>query len=93
MSAGYVPEQFYLRSADEMKARFAEVPEAVKNTLEVAEKCNLEIKFGENALSGVSSAGTFHARRLFAPAARGRIVPPLHDSREGGGKGICRHGH
>ena len=47
MGAGYVPEQFYLRSADEMKARFTEVPEAVKNTLEVAEKCNLEIKFGE----------------------------------------------
>ncbi len=47
MSAGYVPEQFYLRSADEMKARFAEVPDAVKNTLEVAEKCNLEIKFGQ----------------------------------------------
>jgi DNA polymerase-3 subunit alpha len=47
MSAGYVPEQFYLRSAEEMKARFAEVPEAVQNTLEVAEKCNLEIKFGQ----------------------------------------------
>ena len=47
MSAGYVPEQFYLRSADEMKARFAEVPEAVKNTLEVMDKCNLEIKFGQ----------------------------------------------
>src|ERR1035438_6293818 len=47
MSAGYVPEQFYLRSAEEMKARFAEVPDAVKNTLAVAEKCNLEIKFGE----------------------------------------------
>ena len=45
MSAGYVPEQFYLRSADEMKARFAEVPEAVLNTREVADKCNLEIKF------------------------------------------------
>ncbi|HXB59186.1 MAG TPA: DNA polymerase III subunit alpha [Candidatus Acidoferrales bacterium] len=47
MSAGYVPEQFFLRSAEEMKARFAEVPDAVKNTLEVAEKCNLEIKFGQ----------------------------------------------
>src|ERR1017187_4900505 len=47
MSAGYVPEQFYLRSADEMKARFAETPDAVKNTLEVAEKCNLEIEFGK----------------------------------------------
>jgi DNA polymerase-3 subunit alpha len=47
MGAGYVPEQFFLRSADEMKARFAETPEAVRNTLEVAEKCNLEIKFGQ----------------------------------------------
>ena len=45
MSAGYVPEQFYLRSAEEMKARFAEVPEAVLNTREVAEMCNLEIPF------------------------------------------------
>jgi DNA polymerase-3 subunit alpha len=43
----YVPEQFYLRSADEMKALFAEVPEAVRHTLEVAEKCNLEIEFGK----------------------------------------------
>src|SRR5712672_2485610 len=43
----YEPEQFYLRSAEEMKARFAETPEAVKNTLEVAEKCHLEIEFGK----------------------------------------------
>jgi len=43
----YAEQQFYLRSADEMKARFAEVPEAVQNTLEVAEKCNVEIEFGK----------------------------------------------
>jgi len=43
----YQPQQFYLRSAEEMKARFAEVPEAVRNTLEVAEKCNLEIQFNK----------------------------------------------
>ncbi|HYG36192.1 MAG TPA: PHP domain-containing protein, partial [Clostridia bacterium] len=43
----YVEEQFYLRSAEEMKARFAEVPEAIQNTLEVAEKCNVEIVFGK----------------------------------------------
>jgi DNA polymerase-3 subunit alpha len=47
MSASYIPEQFFLRSAEEMKARFAEIPEAVTNTLEVAEKCNLEIAFGK----------------------------------------------
>ncbi len=43
----YVPEQFYLRSAEEMKARFAEIPEAIANTLEVAAKCNVEIEFGK----------------------------------------------
>jgi DNA polymerase-3 subunit alpha len=43
----YEPEQFYLRPAEEMKARFAETPEAVKNTLEIADKCNLEIEFGK----------------------------------------------
>jgi len=47
MSAGYVPEQFYLRSAEEMAALFPETPDAIKNTLEVAEKCNVEITFDE----------------------------------------------
>src|SRR5436309_1235011 len=47
MSAGYAKEQFFLRSAEEMKANFAEVPEAVLNTVEIAEKCNLEIEFGK----------------------------------------------
>ncbi len=44
MSAGYPPEQFYLRSAEEMKARFAEAPEAVTNTVEVAAMCNIELQ-------------------------------------------------
>jgi DNA polymerase-3 subunit alpha len=43
----YVEQQFYLRSAEEMKALFAEAPDAVRNTLEVAERCNLEIEFGK----------------------------------------------
>jgi DNA polymerase-3 subunit alpha len=47
MGAAYLPEQapFFLRSEDEMKARFAEIPEAIKNTREVAEKCNVEFDF------------------------------------------------
>lgn len=42
----YQPEQFFLRSAEEMKALFSEVPEAVTNTRLVAEQCNLQIEFG-----------------------------------------------
>ena len=45
----YQESQFYLRSGDEMKAIFAETPEAVLNTLQVAEQCDLTIKFGKGA--------------------------------------------
>src|SRR3954468_18534384 len=43
----YVPEQFYLRSEEEMRNLFAEIPEAIANTREVEEKCNVEIEFGK----------------------------------------------
>ncbi|HVM59266.1 MAG TPA: DNA polymerase III subunit alpha [Verrucomicrobiae bacterium] len=43
----YVSEQFYLRTPQEMHALFAEVPEALRNTLAVAEKCNLLMEFGK----------------------------------------------
>src|SRR5881394_2689864 len=43
----YVPEQFFLRTPEEMAALFSEVPEAVRNTVEVAERCDLKIEFGK----------------------------------------------
>ncbi|MSU31626.1 MAG: DNA polymerase III subunit alpha [Pedosphaera sp.] len=45
----YQKDQYFLRSAEEMQNLFAETPEAVLNTVEVSEKCNLEIKFGKGA--------------------------------------------
>ena len=45
----YQEQQFYLRSADEMKAIFSEVPEAVLNTMQVAEQVDLKIRFGKGA--------------------------------------------
>ena len=80
----YVPEQFYLRSPKEMAALFSEVPEAVQNTLDVAEKCDLENRVREIALPGVRAAGAFHARRLPAPTARGRVEHALRLARAGG---------
>ncbi len=40
-------EQFYLRPAEEMDQLFGHYPEALKNTVEIAERCNLELRFGE----------------------------------------------
>ncbi len=44
----YPPEVFYLKSHSEMSQIFGEIPELLSNTLEVAEKVDLEIRFGEN---------------------------------------------
>lgn len=41
----FATDQFYLRDAEEMKELFAWHPEAVKNSLAVAERCNLELDF------------------------------------------------
>lgn len=41
----YVPELF-LKSPQEMSELFRDHPEAVRNTLEIAERCNLKIEFG-----------------------------------------------
>jgi DNA polymerase-3 subunit alpha len=37
--------EFYFKSPEEMKELFKEIPEAVTNTREVAERCNIEFKF------------------------------------------------
>ena len=39
-------DQNYLKSAEEMAARFRHVPEALANTVRIAESCNLELTFG-----------------------------------------------
>ncbi|MDD5561221.1 MAG: DNA polymerase III subunit alpha [Candidatus Omnitrophica bacterium] len=38
-------EEFYFRSPEEMKESFSHCPEAIKNTIEIAKRCNLELDF------------------------------------------------
>lgn len=40
-------DQLYLRSPAEMKALFSDTPEALQNTVEIAERCHLELELGE----------------------------------------------
>src|SRR3954464_1402757 len=42
--------EFYLRSSEEMAEKFAEWPDAIANTLEVAERCDVEITLGEQLI-------------------------------------------
>jgi len=41
----FATDAFYLKSPDEMKQRFAHCPEAIENTVVIAEKCNLQLDF------------------------------------------------
>jgi DNA polymerase III subunit alpha len=41
----YASQELYFKSAIEMAALFQDLPEAISNTLEVAEKCNLQLDF------------------------------------------------
>jgi DNA polymerase-3 subunit alpha len=38
--------EFYVKSPEQMTKLYADIPEAITNTNEIAEKCNLEIKLG-----------------------------------------------
>ncbi|MCO4320083.1 DNA polymerase III subunit alpha [Aliidiomarina quisquiliarum] len=42
----YSPQQ-YLRSEQEMQELFADIPEALENTVEIAKRCNLELELGK----------------------------------------------
>ena len=43
-------DQQYLRSTEEMQALFADIPEALANSVEIAKRCNLKLTLGENFL-------------------------------------------
>ena len=43
----YEQPTFFLASAEEMRARFRDAPEALAATLEIAEQCNVELEFGK----------------------------------------------
>ena len=45
----YTREQ-YLKSGEEMTALFADLPEALENSVEIAKRCNLELVLGKNRL-------------------------------------------
>ncbi len=40
-------EEFYLKSEEELRSLFPDVPEAFENTVQIAERCNVEFTFGK----------------------------------------------
>lgn len=43
----FIGDEFYLKSPEEMYELFGYIPEALENTVKIAEKCSLELEFGK----------------------------------------------
>ncbi len=68
----YTGDQFFLKTADEMAGVFKDHPEALRNTLLIAERCNVTIPKWPEPHAGLRRARGLHARRLLrARGARG----------------------
>ncbi len=64
--------EFYLRDSEEMVAAFAEWPEAVANTVEVAERCEVELELGKQLIPRFETPdGTSERDYLRARVAEG----------------------
>ena len=46
-SMEFKTEEFYLKSGEEMLNLFADTPEAIENTVKIAQRCNVEFEFGK----------------------------------------------
>ena len=70
-------EQQYLKSADEMEALFSDLPEALRNSVEIARRCSFEVELGRSCMpefqvpSGESAAAYLKDMTLRGLARRG----------------------
>ncbi|HEY2217410.1 MAG TPA: DNA polymerase III subunit alpha, partial [Solirubrobacteraceae bacterium] len=66
--------EFYLRDSGEMVAAFAEWPEAIANTLEIAERCNVELELGKQLIPSYPTPDGADERSYL----RARVEEGLH---------------
>ena len=69
---GFETDEYYFKTADEMKALFASFDGAIENTVKIAEKCNFDFRFNELHLPDFEPEdGLTHKEKLRLDAYRG----------------------
>ncbi|HIP53636.1 MAG TPA: DNA polymerase III subunit alpha, partial [Chromatiales bacterium] len=63
-------EQQYLRSPEEMAELFADIPEALENSIEIAKRCTLELTLGKNYLPDFPIPEGMTTNAYFAQVSR-----------------------
>ncbi|HXH07893.1 MAG TPA: DNA polymerase III subunit alpha, partial [Vicinamibacterales bacterium] len=86
----YHGDQFFLKSAEEMAAVFGDYPEALRNTLAIAERCQVELPSGEVHLPGFEVPPPFTAEEYFEHIVREGFRQRLPRLREQAAQGVLR---
>ncbi len=69
-------DEFYIKSGDEMASLFSMYPEAVENTVRIADMCNIEFEFGKIKLPRFTLDGVSDNKAFFRELCE---------------KGLCKH--
>lgn len=82
----FLTPEFYLKSREEMEEIFGEIPEALDNTLEIAERCSFDFEFGRLHLPEyrvpLGETPSSYLRRLCYAGLERRYSPPSKEARD-----------
>ena len=84
--------EFYLKDSGEMSASFAQWPDAVPSTLEIADRCQVDIELGKMLIPSYPTPDGAAGGRLPARARDGGPAGPLRRPGPRRGDGAPRHG-
>ena len=74
----YSPAQYFC-SSEEMIELFADIPEAIENTVEIAKRCNLELILGENYLPDFPVPSGFNQNEWLVHQAKQGVRTEIGD--------------
>ena len=78
----YKTDQFYFKSVKEMESLFSHVPEALSNTLKIAEECSFELGQPENIVPNFEVPSGYSLDTYFEKVVRDGFKERLDDLRE-----------
>ena len=74
----YHGDQFFLKTAEQMAEVFRDYPDALRNTLLIAERCNVTIPEGTEPPADLRRSRRFHHRFLLRARGAGRFRAATH---------------
>jgi DNA polymerase III subunit alpha len=87
----YEARQFFLKTPEEMAASFADFPDAISNTVRIAERCNVTLVEGENYLPNFDVPAGFTLDAYFDHVVRDGFKDRLPRLKQLAASGMLRH--